>query len=544
MGRIIRICKPACCALLLALPTAVSAKTDDAIGDYASARLAEIGYRDDLALKTYQKLYRLAPDSEILADRLLSSAVRSGDMTTAVRAARAMELRNGGSSETALLLYADAFRSKNWAMAELAADELAISGNFAFMTPVLKSWVRVAVGKSAELPEADPQQEPFYAYYSSDQRIYLQLASGEIATAKYGLRAIAMQPDEYVRDLLISSVGPIAGSGDKLFADALLRSAWRSDGLPPPPVRPVSRLAVQTGLSALYRRVAMALIDQDVPEQGLLLARIAQWIAPQDEATRVAVAKALSANNLSDTGLAGLAGIAPSSAYWIAALEQRLSILSARGKQSEAIAVVADAAKKEPGALAVKLLQARVYEANGDLPTAVATYRTLVSSAETAKVSPRQLGNYRLLLASALDRSGDWQNAKAELEKILVLDPNNAQVLNYLGYSLLEKGMDQARATTMVKRAYDMSPDSSAIADSLGWAYFLDGKVTQALPLLEKAARTAENDAAISEHLGDAYWTLGRRRDARYAWNNARQSAEGDVLARLTGKIDFGLAKR
>ncbi len=543
MARIIRICKPALCALLLGLPAIVFAKTDDAIGDYASARLAEIGYRDDLALKTYQKLYRLAPESEILADRLFASAVRSGDMVTAVRAARAIELRNGGSSETALLLFADAFRSKNWAMSDLAAGELVMSGNLAFMAPILKSWVRVALGKSAELPESDPEQDPFYAYYSSDQRIYLQLALREIASAKYGLRAIATQPDEYVRDLLISSAGPIAGSGDKLFADALLRSAWRSEGLPPP-IKPINRLAVQTGLAALYRRVAMALIDQDVPEQGLLLARIAQWIAPQDEATRVAVAKALNANKLSEAGLAGLADIEPSSAYWISALEQRLSILNARGKQSEAISVASDAAKEEPGSLAVKLLQARVYEAIGDLPTTVASYRTLVSSAETAEASPRQLGNYRLLLASALDRSGDWQNAKAELEKILVLDPNNAQVLNYLGYSLLEKGMDQVRATAMVKRAYDMNPESSAITDSLGWAYYLDGKVVQALPLLENAAKAAGNDAAINEHLGDAYWALGRRRDARYAWNSARQTAEGDVLARLTGKIDLGLTQR
>lgn len=543
MDLIIRICKPAVCVLLLVWPTAAFAKTDDAIGDYASARLTEISYRDDLALKTYQKLYRVAPESEILADRLFTSAVRAGDMVTAIQAARATELRNGGSSETALLLFSDAFRSKNWLMAELAADELTMSGNLAFMAPILKSWVRVANGKSAELPEAEPEQDPFYAYYSSDQRIYLQLASREIASAKYGLRAIAMQPDEYVRDLLISSAGPVAGSGDKLFADALLRSAWRSDGLPPV-VKPISRLAVHTGLSALYRRVAMALIDQDVPEQGLLLARIAQWIAPQDEATRAAVAKALNANNLSDAGLAALASIEPTSPYWISALEQRLRILNARGKQAEAILVASDAAKKEPGSLAVKLLQARAYEANGDLPSAVATYRTLVSSAETAKVAPRQLGNYQLLLASALDRSGDWQNAKAELEKILVLDPNNAQVLNYLGYSLLEKGTDQVRATAMVKRAYDMNPDSSAITDSLGWAYYLDGKAAQALPLLEKAAKAAGNDAAINEHLGDAYWALGRRRDARYAWNSARQSAEGDELARLTGKIDLGLTQR
>jgi Flp pilus assembly protein TadD len=124
---------------------------------------------------------------------------------------------------------------------------------------------------------------------------------------------------------------------------------------------------------------------------------------------------------------------------------------------------------------------------------------------------------------------------------LLKVDPNNAQALNYLGYSLLERGAERQRAATMVQRAYALEPTSSAIADSLGWAYFLQGNTKDALPLLEKAAKGAGADAAINEHLGDAYWTLGRRREARYAWNVANQTSEGEAAARLSRKIDTGL---
>ena len=215
MGPIIRICEFALGVALLARPAAATAPAEDLAGRYATARIAEIGEQDGVALSGYLKLYKQAPDSEILADRLFDSAIRSGDMVAAVRAARAKELRNGGSSETALLLFADAWRAKNWKMAELAAGELAQSRNLGFMASMLKSWVRVAQGQSADLPEAEVDADSFFAYYSADQRIYLDLATGRFANAKLGLRAIAAQSGDHVRDVMIacSLVFPHGSSG-------------------------------------------------------------------------------------------------------------------------------------------------------------------------------------------------------------------------------------------------------------------------------------------------------------------------------------------
>ncbi len=543
MGPIIRICKPGLVAALLAAAAPASAKTEDAVSQYANARLAEIGKSDEIAVKAYLKLYRDAPDSEILADRLFESAVRSGDMPTAVRAARAMELRNGGSAETALLLFADAFRTKNWAMANVAAEEVSQGGNFAFMAPMLKSWVRLAQGKPADLPEADEAADAFFAYYSGDQRIYMQLAAGEVSAARFGLRAMASQQGDYVRDLLLTSADVVAANGDKAFADALLRTVWGGEDIAIAR-KAAARLSPGEGLAALYRRVGASLVEQDVPEQGLLLARIADWIAPQTDATRIGLGRALEANGLSDKAMVQFASISPDSPYAIPATEAQIGLLTEQGRKADALAIAKEAGRQAPNSVAMKLLQARTQEAVGDLTAAIAIYRQLASASESANISPRQQASYRLLLASALDQSGDWPGAQAELEKALVVEPNNAQVLNYLGYSMLERGGDRERATDMVKRAHAMNPTSSAITDSLGWAYFLRGDLRQALPLLEQAAKAAGNDAAINEHLGDAYWAAGRRRDARYAWNVARQAAEGDALARLAGKIDTGVPSR
>jgi Flp pilus assembly protein TadD len=110
------------------------------------------------------------------------------------------------------------------------------------------------------------------------------------------------------------------------------------------------------------------------------------------------------------------------------------------------------------------------------------------------------------MLASALDANGDWDSARNALEDAAVLDPRNAQILNYLGYSLLERRIDVTRGFDLVSKAHQLAPQSAAITDSLGWAHFLRGETDVAIPLLERAVKGAIADAAINEHLGDAYW--------------------------------------
>lgn len=540
MGPITRICKFGLAATLLAAPALATAPAEDLIGRYASARVAEIGEQDSIALDGYLKLYKQAPESEILADRLFDSAIRAGDMATAVRAARARELRNSGNNETVLLLFADAWRAKNWNMAKLAADELSQSGNLAFMAPMLKGWLNVAQGHTADLPEADASADSFFAYYSADQRIYFDLASSRFAKAKLGLRDIANQQGDYVRDVMIAGAQTLSGKGgDQSFAEALMLSAiGTTDGLP----MRVTKFPSERGLAALYGRISNALIEQEMPREGLALARIGYWISPAQPNMRLALAKALGANGLVGEALELLRHWSDAGPYRLAILEARVEMLLASKQISQAQIEIVEATERMPKSVAIKLIYARVQEEAGNTPLVISTYRTIIDTPDFAALSPRRQAGYRLLLASSLDRAGDWPSTRVELEKLLIVDPDNAEALNYLGYSLLERGIERTKATEMVKRAYAIEPASSAIADSLGWAYLLQGDAKEALPLLEKAAKNAGSEVAINEHLGDAYWTVGRRRDARYAWRIASQASEGEAAERLSRKIDVGLS--
>ena len=113
-------------------------------------------------------------------------------------------------------------------------------------------------------------------------------------------------------------------------------------------------------------------------------------------------------------------------------------------------------------------------------------------------------------------------------------------MLNYLGYSQVERGENLAVAEARIARALALRPNDGAITDSLGWAQFMRGKHREAVETLEKAAQAEPADPEINEHLGDAYWAVGRRYEARYAWRAARLYADDEASARIATKIANG----
>jgi tetratricopeptide (TPR) repeat protein len=147
---------------------------------------------------------------------------------------------------------------------------------------------------------------------------------------------------------------------------------------------------------------------------------------------------------------------------------------------------------------------------------------------------------YRMLLSQILDQRGDWPGAKASLEEAVDISDQNPQLLNSLGYGLLERREDVKRGLELVTKAHRLAPQSPAITDSLAWGHYLNGDFAKAIPLLESAVENAIDDVAINEHLGDAYWRAGRQIEARYAWRAAALQAKDEVGERLSAKIDLG----
>jgi Flp pilus assembly protein TadD len=121
------------------------------------------------------------------------------------------------------------------------------------------------------------------------------------------------------------------------------------------------------------------------------------------------------------------------------------------------------------------------------------------------------------------------------------LEPDNALLLNFLGYGKLERGEDIDAAEAMIRKASALKPDDASITDSLGWALYKRGRLPEAIETLTRAAAGDPAQAEIHEHLGDALYKAGRRIEARFSWRAALVTAENKMKARIEDKLESGL---
>ncbi len=142
----------------------------------------------------------------------------------------------------------------------------------------------------------------------------------------------------------------------------------------------------------------------------------------------------------------------------------------------------------------------------------------------------------RFNLGAFLERKKAYEEADAELAEAIRLDPKDAVALNYLGYSLADRGQRLDDALGFVRRALEIDPWNAAYLDSLGWVLFRLGRPAEAREPLERAAAEFPRDATVLEHLGDLYDRIGERARAVTLWRRALDSGSTNVES-LNAKI-------
>jgi len=143
--------------------------------------------------------------------------------------------------------------------------------------------------------------------------------------------------------------------------------------------------------------------------------------------------------------------------------------------------------------------------------------------------------NVALELGAVFDKQKKFNDAENVLRQLIAKDPNNAIALNYLGYMLAERGERLGESVDYIKRALAIDPDNGSYLDSIGWAYFKDGKLDLALDNLKKAADQLSTNSVVQDHYAEILFKLGRYNDAILAWTKAL-AGDGDSIDR--GDID------
>jgi len=220
----------------------------------------------------------------------------------------------------------------------------------------------------------------------------------------------------------------------------------------------------------------------------------------------------------------------------------------------EATAVAADAAKALPKDRSVQLMYASQLADTGQVDQGIALAKAQLSStgtapedreahlalaqmytrlkrwsdaaselnkAEASTTKPEEKLYVYFLRGTLADRQKQYDEAEAQFRRALVIDPQNATILNYLGYMFADRGVRLPEALVMIRKAVDLDPQNYAYLDSLGWAYYKSGQYALAEENIRKANERNNGDPTIHDHLGEVYEKTGKLKLAVAQWERS-----------------------
>ncbi len=209
----------------------------------------------------------------------------------------------------------------------------------------------------------------------------------------------------------------------------------------------------------------------------------------------------------------------------------RIAALYNAKEFSEAARFAGEARKQHPDNVNFPRLQARALFDAGDRSGAIAVAEA------AAKTFPKDTQT-QFVLVDLYQDAGRSTEAEKLLRQMMANEPANARVLNHLGYLLANRGDQLDEAVSLVKKALDTEPDRPEYMDSLGWAYFKRGELSDAVKYLAQAAEKLPANSEVQDHLGDAYAKRGSMQDAINAWTKAlKGDGQGIEKAALEKKI-------
>lgn len=535
-------------ALLAALPGAGQAAISDGSSEmrqYVRARLADAGGMPDAAASSYARLLQASPQDKRLALRTYRQALTAGNFKLASLAAQQLDRLSALPPDAVLMLLADAVTAKDWTRASTLIGRIEREQVFAFLAPVMRGWV--ALGQRKEDPArlvAPSAGSQLANAYARDHFLLIALAAGRTDVLNDLRRLIAANDARAVRLQLAAATllirrGDIANAGQLLQGRAPeLETARAAIAAGRPIVGAIDTPAL--GLSELLAQLAIDVKGDDGRSPvSLQLARLANYLAPDNAAATIATADLLASNGYHEAALALLARVPADNPLSEAGRQQRSGILLAKGDREAALAEAKKvAARPDAGAAAFVELGGILSELERPAEAAAAYQKAI--GLETAAGRPNWI--HMFLRAGALDRAGDWTASKALLHQANALAPNQAIILNYIGYGMLDRGENLAEAQAYIERASGLDPNDAAIADSLGWLYYKRGNYAGAIAALERAVSGDPGQSVMNEHLGDAYWAAGRRIEARYAWRAALVQAGKADAERINRKLADGVS--
>ncbi|MEQ8602371.1 MAG: tetratricopeptide repeat protein [Marivibrio sp.] len=273
---------------------------------------------------------------------------------------------------------------------------------------------------------------------------------------------------------------------------------------------------------------------------ALAYGRLATFLDPQMALSRLLVAEVLEARSRHREAIEELRLIPADSDYGWSARLATADNLIALERDAEAVEHLDEMAAERPEDIEALMKMGYLMRLRERFEEGVEVYSRALDRIETVEDRHWLVYYY---YGITLERTDRWPRAEEAFLTALDLKPGDPYVLNYLGYSWVDKGMNIERAEAMIREAVEQRQNDGYIVDSLGWVYYKLGRYEQAVRHLERAVQLRPQDPVINDHLGDAYWKVGRKLEARFQWERVRTlDADDDLLEQIDVKLEGGLA--
>ena len=520
----------------------VATPEESQVGAYLAGQHALYEHDFKTASRYYGKALEVDPTNIPLLKRTYALLAAEGNLDEAIAIVERLKTLKEDDPVAGILLAVKAARDEKYAEVERIMTAQPCQGFGKIVAPLMLAWSQAGQGK------IDTALETISALKKSDSLMTLyHFHSGMINDMAHRLNAAGTH-----YGVVLAAEGAVS-----LRALELIGAFYRRTGQPNKAQalrdlyvneNPTTVLLTETGTPGITPRtgvaetlfgIANSTREESTTDAALLFARLSLAVQPDFALAQILTGDLLHAQaRFADANAVYRAVGQKTAVYYLARLRMAGSLYK-DGNAREAMVILEAIAQQWPEQAQALVDMGDILRGKKRFAEAALAYGKALLRLPVLKKDHWQVFYSRGI---AHERSQQWPEAEKDFLKALEMESDQPMVLNYLGYSWLEKRMNLLQAKEMIERAVAQRPEDGSIVDSLGWALYLTGDYPGAVRELERAVEMESNDPTVNDHLGDAYWRAGRYKEARFQWQRALSlnSEEPGLKENILRKLERG----
>ena len=292
---------------------------------------------------------------------------------------------------------------------------------------------------------------------------------------------------------------------------------------------------VKDGIAEIFLNSAEILFNEGLDRQALIYGQIALYLSPNLDSASYLLGKIFRSINNNERAVKYLKNVKDNSSIFYDAKITYAEIIYDIEGTEKSFAILNKLHKLHPENINLSRSIAELFYKSENFDKSIEYYDLIFS-----KIEKIEFKHWPLFYSSgiALERGKKWERAEKQFLMALKFVPDNPQVLNYLGYSWIDQGININAAMEMIVKAAEQRPSDGYIIDSLGWAFYQIGQYEEAVIKLEKAVELT-SDSIIIDHLGDALFYSGRKIEAVFQWKRALEfKPSEEMINKIKEKIE------